>query len=106
MPNSAERPTASPIVFRNSAAPGPCRRSCGRGATCATLLPPQCPTHARTASSIERDPMELIQEASAFFLLAFPALFSILNPLGGAFIFLAATRRLDPPTRALLARWV
>jgi multiple antibiotic resistance protein len=50
--------------------------------------------------------MQLIQEAGAFFLLAFPALFSILNPLGGAFIFLAATRRLTPEMRASLARWV
>jgi len=50
--------------------------------------------------------MNLVQEAAAFFLLAFPALFSILNPLGGAFIFLAATRRLDPSMREQLARWV
>ena len=41
-----------------------------------------------------------------FFLLAFPALFSIVNPLGGAFIFLAATRRLSRPAREGLARWV
>jgi multiple antibiotic resistance protein len=41
-----------------------------------------------------------------FFLLAFPALFSIINPLGGAFIFLGATRKLSRPLREHLARWV
>lgn len=41
-----------------------------------------------------------------FFLLAFPALFSIINPLGGAFIFLSATRRVSRPMRVTLARWV
>jgi multiple antibiotic resistance protein len=41
-----------------------------------------------------------------FFLLAFPALFSIINPLGGAFIFLGATERLSAETREHLARWV
>jgi multiple antibiotic resistance protein len=41
-----------------------------------------------------------------FFLLAFPALFSIINPLGGAFVFLGATRRLSRPLREHLARWV
>lgn len=41
-----------------------------------------------------------------FFLLAFPALFSIVNPLGGAFMFLSATERLHPSIRAPLARWV
>jgi multiple antibiotic resistance protein len=41
-----------------------------------------------------------------FFLLAFPALFSIINPIGGAFIFLAATRGLSEPVRFRLARWV
>ncbi|HKE96310.1 MAG TPA: MarC family protein [Povalibacter sp.] len=40
------------------------------------------------------------------FLLAFPALFSIVNPLGGAFIFLSATERLSHPLRAGLARWI
>ena len=44
--------------------------------------------------------------AMAFFLLAFPALFSIVNPLGGAFMFLSATQRLPPSIRAPLARWV
>jgi multiple antibiotic resistance protein len=42
----------------------------------------------------------------SFFLLAFPALFSIVNPLGGAFIFLGATERFHPLLRARLARWV
>lgn len=41
-----------------------------------------------------------------FFLLAFPALFSIINPLGGAFVFLGATRKLPPGLRERLARWV
>lgn len=42
----------------------------------------------------------------SFFLLAFPALFSIVNPLGGAFIFLSATERFHPSLRGPLARWV
>jgi multiple antibiotic resistance protein len=46
------------------------------------------------------------KHASAFFLLAFPALLSILNPLGGAFLFLAATRGLPAGLREQLARWV
>jgi Multiple antibiotic transporter len=46
----------------------------------------------------------LIAEAFAFFLLAFPALFSIINPLGGAFIFLAATSHLPPRVRNKMAR--
>ncbi len=45
-------------------------------------------------------------EAAAFVLLAFPALFSIINPLGGSFIFLAATQGLSPPARRALARRV
>jgi multiple antibiotic resistance protein len=40
------------------------------------------------------------------FLLAFTALFSIVNPLSGAFIFFGATRELDPITRAAVARWI
>jgi multiple antibiotic resistance protein len=40
------------------------------------------------------------------FLLAFTALFSIVNPLSGAFIFFGATRELDAPVRASMARWV
>jgi multiple antibiotic resistance protein len=47
---------------------------------------------------------ELIGEAFTFFLLAFPALFSIINPLGGAFIFLAATGHLPPSVRNSMAR--
>jgi multiple antibiotic resistance protein len=42
----------------------------------------------------------------SFFLLAFPALFSIINPLGGAFMFLGATKRLSRDMRTHLARWV
>jgi multiple antibiotic resistance protein len=40
------------------------------------------------------------------FLLAFGALFSIVNPLSGAFIFFGATRELDPKARAAVSRWV
>jgi len=40
------------------------------------------------------------------FLLAFPALFSIVNPLGAAFIFLSATGRFSHAMRAAMARWV
>ncbi len=42
----------------------------------------------------------------ATFLLAFTALFSIVNPLGGAFIFFGATQEYDARTRARIARWV
>jgi multiple antibiotic resistance protein len=42
----------------------------------------------------------------ATFLLAFGALFSIVNPLSGAFIFLGATRELDPKVRSAVSRWV
>lgn len=41
-----------------------------------------------------------------FFLLAFPALLSIINPLGGAFVFLGATEHLSREMRKRLARWV
>jgi multiple antibiotic resistance protein len=41
-----------------------------------------------------------------FFLLAFPALFSIVNPLGGTFLFLAVTRHLRETEREHLARRV
>jgi multiple antibiotic resistance protein len=40
------------------------------------------------------------------FLLAFGALFSIVNPLSGAFIFFGATREIDPRARAQVSRWV
>lgn len=42
----------------------------------------------------------------ATFLLAFTALFSIVNPLGGAFIFFGATQHLEPRTQKRVARWV
>jgi multiple antibiotic resistance protein len=42
----------------------------------------------------------------SFFLLAFPALLSIINPLGGAFIFLGAVEHLSSETRRYLARRV
>ncbi len=40
------------------------------------------------------------------FLLTFFALFSIVNPLSGVFIFFGATRELDPRVRSLVSRWV
>jgi multiple antibiotic resistance protein len=40
------------------------------------------------------------------FLLAFGALFSIVNPLSGAFIFFGATRELEPRVRSHVSRWV
>ena len=40
------------------------------------------------------------------FLLAFGALFSIVNPLSGAFIFFGATREIEPRARAQVSRWV
>jgi multiple antibiotic resistance protein len=40
------------------------------------------------------------------FLLSFTALFSIVNPLSGAFIFFGATEQFDPRARAAMARWV
>ncbi len=40
------------------------------------------------------------------FLLAFTALFSIVNPLSGAFIFFGATRELDHAVRSAVSRWV
>jgi multiple antibiotic resistance protein len=40
------------------------------------------------------------------FLLAFGALFSIVNPLSGAFIFFGATRELEPRVRSQVSRWV
>ena len=40
------------------------------------------------------------------FLLAFPALFSIVNPIGTAFIFLSATGHYPHALRANMARWI
>jgi multiple antibiotic resistance protein len=42
----------------------------------------------------------------SFFLLAFPALLSIVNPLGGAFIFLGATEQFGVNARNELAKWI
>ena len=42
----------------------------------------------------------------SMFLLAFPALFSIVNPIGTAFIFLSATGRYPHALRANMARWI
>jgi multiple antibiotic resistance protein len=47
-----------------------------------------------------------VSETVAFVLLAFPALFSIINPLGGAFIFLGATQGMSRGVRRALARRV
>jgi multiple antibiotic resistance protein len=40
------------------------------------------------------------------FLLAFGALFSIVNPFSGAFIFFGATQGIDPKVRSAVSRWV
>ena len=48
----------------------------------------------------------VIPDTGRFLLLAFPALFSIINPLGGAFIFLAATRGMEQTARSRMARQV
>jgi multiple antibiotic resistance protein len=40
------------------------------------------------------------------FLLTFGALFSIVNPLSGAFIFFGATREFEPRVRSQVSRWV
>jgi multiple antibiotic resistance protein len=45
-------------------------------------------------------------ESVSFFLLAFPALFSIVNPLGGAFIFLGATEAFSSKDQKELAKWI
>lgn len=42
----------------------------------------------------------------ATFLLSIGALFSIVNPLSGAFIFFGATKELDSRVRAQVSRWV
>ena len=49
---------------------------------------------------------ELAPGSFAAFLLAFTALFSIVNPLGGAFIFFGATQDYDPRVRGRIALWV
>ncbi|HJS31011.1 MAG TPA: MarC family protein [Alphaproteobacteria bacterium] len=47
-----------------------------------------------------------MRDALQIFLLAFPALFSIVNPLGGGFMFLNITRRLSHDDREWLALWI
>lgn len=47
-----------------------------------------------------------MRDAIAAFLLGFPALFSIVNPISGAFIFREVTAHRAPADRALLARQV
>jgi multiple antibiotic resistance protein len=49
---------------------------------------------------------QFASEVVSFILLAFPALFSIINPLGGAFIFLAATQGMTVDARNRMARRV
>jgi multiple antibiotic resistance protein len=49
--------------------------------------------------------MNFMQHLTTF-LLAFTALFSIVNPLSGAFIFFGLTRDLDQRVQAHVARWV
>ena len=44
--------------------------------------------------------------AIAAFLLAFPSLFSIINPIGGALIFTEATRDLSPAEKVRVAGWI
>jgi multiple antibiotic resistance protein len=51
-------------------------------------------------------PTEFAGQTVSFLLLAVPALFSIINPLGGAFVFLAATKRQSDEARNRLARQV
>ncbi len=50
--------------------------------------------------------MPVTASTGSLFLLSFTALFSIINPLGGAFIFLGATKFMPPQTRTQMARWV
>lgn len=50
--------------------------------------------------------MQSAESTGSLFLLAFTALFSIINPLGGAFIFLSMTRQLERAARKQLATWV
>ncbi len=47
-----------------------------------------------------------VMDLTKTFLLAFGALFSIVNPLSGAFIFFGATRELEPRVREQVSRWV
>jgi multiple antibiotic resistance protein len=47
-----------------------------------------------------------VMDLTKTFLLAFGALFSIVNPLSGAFIFFGATRELEPRVRSQVSRWV
>ena len=43
--------------------------------------------------------------ANSAFLLAFPSLFSIINPIGGALIFYGFTKDFSPPTGRRSPRW-
>lgn len=76
----------------------------GRKHSAITAAPPPLAGLARVGYAPPglppRDP------AMEFVLLALPALLSIINPLGGAFIFLGATQDLSPQLRTHIARWV
>src|SRR3984893_4409861 len=63
--------------------------------------PGDTPRRARTGGAVTAIGVELTT-----FLLAFGALFSIVNPLSGAFIFFGATRELEPRVRSQVSRWV
>jgi multiple antibiotic resistance protein len=63
--------------------------------------PGDTPGRARTGGAVTAIGVELTT-----FLLAFGALFSIVNPLSGAFIFFGATREIEPRVRSQVSRWV
>lgn len=94
-------PSERAIASRTSARKGTCRATSSMRSTAGVLAPCMA-----GASILPRRVSFPLRDAAAFFLLAFPALFAIVNPLGGAFIFLSATRRLEADMRERLARWV
>src|SRR5258708_11817502 len=59
------------------------------------------PGRARTGAAVTAIGVELTT-----FLLAFGALFSIVNPLSGPFIFFGSTRAIGPRVRSQVTRWV
>jgi len=66
-----------------------------------TLRAPRGAIRAVARSSIDARGSEV-----TIFLLAFGALFSIVNPLSGAFIFFGATQGMEPKMRSAVSRWV
>src|SRR4029077_15395166 len=62
-------------------------------------------SHGRTSGRSSTEP-RLMHEAIHAFLLGFPALFSIVNPLAGAFIFREMTIGRSVEQRGILARKV